>query len=675
MGLTPLGPVAASGGTPEASAPDPQRRNDRPDPPPRRPPSSQPPSRTALPLDDTTGVGLPAGSYPRLPSSFPERTRLTGWTLISRVGDDTDPLVPAAPRVLPEGTLINRNYRILGLVSVGGMGEVYRAENPFTGDPVAVKVILPALAGDAQMIDMFRREARVLVQLRAESIVRYHNFVLDDALGRYCLIMEFVEGPHLGDRMRDDRPLDTAEALALMRRLAEGLAEAHARGVTHRDLSPDNVILRGDDVAHAVLIDFGIARSTDFGDGLGGRFAGKFGFSAPEQLGQAGGVIGPQTDVYGLALLIASAVRGQPLSMGDTMFTAAQARRAIPDLGGISHRLYPLLQHMLEPDPADRPADMARVIALIDDPMKLDPRYRMPLWTPAKVEAGETVPSDAAPAPVPPRRARWLAPVLAALALLAAAALVPPLRDWAGDLAARLTGGGTTGEGVPAPLVPDGGTTPDWPPRDMASREGFLAAQPLPPCALAERIASGPDTGLIALYSAAPVEAGPLLASYDSAFGTRPEVVERPISLAQCGALDLVRTLSGRGIAPPVISASTSAVPGGFTLDARIMPGTAGGALWAALVAPDGAVYDMTALATPRPDGSVALDGVAVEAGAEAGDGYLLLALTSAQPLAAAAAAPAGTPAGRLMPALLAEMRAQAGDAPAAALLQLGPPE
>src|SRR5690606_26456588 len=115
---------------------------------------------------------------------------------------------------------------------------------------------------------MFRREARVLVQLRDEAIVRYHNFVLDGGLNRYCLIMEFVEGRHLGTRVKEDGPLPDEAAIMLFNRLARGLERAHARGVTHRDLSPDNVILRDDKIDEAVLIDFGIARSTEFGDGL-----------------------------------------------------------------------------------------------------------------------------------------------------------------------------------------------------------------------------------------------------------------------------------------------------------------------------------------------------------------------------------------------------------------------
>src|SRR5690606_38921467 len=204
------------------------------------------------------------------------------------------------------GVLINNNYRVQSLISAGGMGEVYRGENAFTGDPVAIKIVLPELARDPEIVSLFKREARILGQLTDDAIVRYHNFVLDTDLNRYCLVMEFINGTHLWDYVDQHGPMVEAEALALMRRMATGLGKAHARGVTHRDLSPDNVILRGGRIEDAVLIDFGIARSDELGEGvLAGRFAGKLKYIAPEQLGHFGGRVGPHTDIYSMALMVA----------------------------------------------------------------------------------------------------------------------------------------------------------------------------------------------------------------------------------------------------------------------------------------------------------------------------------------------------------------------------------
>ncbi len=436
-------------------------------------------------------------------------------TIIETKSPVAAPAKNKAPRLVEPGTLINNNYRILSLVSAGGMGEVYRAENVFTGDPVAVKVILPGLANDESVLDLFRREARVLVQLRDEAIVRYHNFVLDQGLGRYCLIMEYVDGRHLGKRLKEDGPLPEPEVIALIRRIGAGLHHAHASGVTHRDLSPDNVILRDDRIDEAVLIDFGIARSTELGDGLAGRFAGKFKYIAPEQLGHAGGEIGPRTDIYGMALLVAAILRGSALEMGDSVVSASLARQAIPDLGGISHRLFPLLQHMLEPAPADRPLDMGVVLRMLDEPSLKPARYRVPLWieredtdTPAEEEDGSTSPFAAYVAPpepepvaAPPARRRPMALLLAGAGALVLAGL-------GGWLALR-----------PADAPPPDDATPAQPAelaaRNTSTREGFLAAQPLPDCTLAERIGSGPNAGMIALLSPqGDFDGAPLAAAY-----------------------------------------------------------------------------------------------------------------------------------------------------------------
>ncbi|MFD2441143.1 serine/threonine-protein kinase [Paracoccus kondratievae] len=477
---------------------------------------------------------------------------------------------PGAARLVKPGTLINNNYRIISLVSVGGMGEVYRAENVFTGDPVAVKVILPNLADDQAVLEMFRHEARVLVQLHDEAIVRYHNFVLDPDLGRYCLIMEFVEGRHLGDRLKGDGALDDVGALTLMRRIGAGLARAHDQGVTHRDLSPDNVILRNDRVDEAVLIDFGIARSTELGDGLAGRFAGKFKYIAPEQLGHWGGGVGPHTDVYGLALLIAAVARGQPLEMGDSVVSASAARQEIPNLDGISHRLFPLLQHMLEPDPARRPADMGTVLRMMDDPSLIASRYRLPLWggrTPEPVTGGfvtgpdpsgqlhsatpfDMIPAPSSPQPVPepvqiaPRRNWLLISGGAAVAVMAVAALLLTRPEV------------TTSRPEPAPLAPD------LIPRDPVTREGFLAEQPLPACALAERIGAGPHAGQILLLAPADLDAGPLLAAYGAQFGVTPSLRRVEVAPDQCPVLDFLREVSGRP-APAVLLQAQAASAGG----------------------------------------------------------------------------------------------------------------
>ncbi len=277
---------------------------------------------------------------------------------------------------VPVGTMINNNYEIKELISAGGMGEVFRGENAFTGDAVAIKIVLQSLANDPKIAALFMREAKVLCGLSDNAIVRYFNFVKDSDLDRFCLIMEFIDGVSLSDFVREERPLTQDEAKGLMRRVASGLDRAHKMDVVHRDLSPDNVMLRDGKVSEAVLIDFGIAKSTEMAENtLHGQLAGKFKYISPEQLGHFGGEIGPRTDIYGLGLLMAAALRGEPLDMGASVVEAVNARREIPDLSDIPDGMRPLLAHMLEPDPAHRPARMSDVIRLLDHPADIPAKY------------------------------------------------------------------------------------------------------------------------------------------------------------------------------------------------------------------------------------------------------------------------------------------------------------
>jgi eukaryotic-like serine/threonine-protein kinase len=279
-------------------------------------------------------------------------------------------------QAVPIGTLINNNYKIEQLLSAGGMGEVFRGTNVFSGDAVAIKIVLQSLAHDAKVAALFKREAKVLCQLADQAIVRYYNFVHDAALDRFCLIMEFIDGLPLSDHVKGSGPLSLAEAQRLTRRLALGLERAHGMDVVHRDLSPDNVMLKGGRIDDAVLIDFGIAKSAEMSEAtLFGQMAGKFKYVSPEQLGHFGGAIGPRTDIYGLALLMAAAMRGEPIDMGSSVVEAVNARRAIPDLTGIYPELQPLFAHMLEPDPAMRPESMTEVVRMLDNPHLVPARY------------------------------------------------------------------------------------------------------------------------------------------------------------------------------------------------------------------------------------------------------------------------------------------------------------
>src|SRR5689334_6472104 len=167
---------------------------------------------------------------------------------------------------LSRGTRLNGIYEIDQVIAQGGMGEIYQGHTVQTGDPVAIKVLLPEFAANDAALGLFRREASALHNLHHEAIVRYYVFTIEPVLKRPYLAMEFVEGQSLKEIVRRE-PLTYEAVRAPLVRVASGLHAAHERGIVHRDVSPDNIMVPGGDVARAKIIDFGIARSTQRTDG------------------------------------------------------------------------------------------------------------------------------------------------------------------------------------------------------------------------------------------------------------------------------------------------------------------------------------------------------------------------------------------------------------------------
>ena len=191
-------------------------------------------------------------------------------------------------------------------------------------------------------------------------------------------------------------PLSVEAVDLLRRRGAAGLQAAHDRGIVHRDISPDNIILPGGDVGRAKIIDFGIARAATLGGGtiIGGGFAGKYNYVSPEQLGLFGGDVTNRSDIYSFGLVLAGALFGQPIEMGGSQADTIDKRRTVPDLSGVDERLRPLIAAMLQPDPAHRPGSMAEVAAWT--PAAVAPRSE-----PTAVPAAEPTVISPRPAPAP----------------------------------------------------------------------------------------------------------------------------------------------------------------------------------------------------------------------------------------------------------------------------------
>src|SRR5262245_23154455 len=146
-------------------------------------------------------------------------------------------------------------YRVLERLGEGGMGAVYRARDTKLNRDVALKVLRPEVANDAERLARFRREAQVLASLNHPHIGGIHG--LEESAGTIALVLELVDGPTLADRIaRGALPLD--EALPIAKQIADALEAAHERGIIHRDLKPANIKVRDDGTVK--VLDFGLAK-------------------------------------------------------------------------------------------------------------------------------------------------------------------------------------------------------------------------------------------------------------------------------------------------------------------------------------------------------------------------------------------------------------------------------
>jgi serine/threonine protein kinase len=272
------------------------------------------------------------------------------------------------PGILPIGFVLNGIYEVKRFIARGGMGEVYEGCNVNADERVAVKVILPHLAADPKVQALFRKEAKTLISLAHPALVQYRVLAREPRKDLLYIVTDYIDGEPLTQLIGKGPPPTTSELAMLTRRLAEGLAAAHAHGAVHRDISPENVLLPDGVLNRAKIIDFGIAKSMELGAQtvVGDGFAGKLGYVAPEQFGDFDRRIGPWTDIYSLGLVVLALAGGRAPDMGSTLVEAIDRRRAGPDIDAVPAPLQPLFSRMLAPDPRNRPQTMADVIAALD---------------------------------------------------------------------------------------------------------------------------------------------------------------------------------------------------------------------------------------------------------------------------------------------------------------------
>lgn len=235
---------------------------------------------------------------------------------------------PRSPR---ESHRIDR-YEVLEELARGASGAVYRARDVQLGREVAIKVLLGTHDDNARQRERFRREGESLAKVRHPHVVAVH--AVGETGGRPYLVLDLVDGRSLQDRIDQDGPLPPREATALIATLARALEHLHAQGLLHRDLKPDNVLLRAEDGA-PLLTDFGLVRD-EASDrsrlSRTGQMLGTPGFWAPEQARGDVNLVGPTTDVYGLGAVYFACLTGEPPIDGASLIQilAATQQAEIP---------------------------------------------------------------------------------------------------------------------------------------------------------------------------------------------------------------------------------------------------------------------------------------------------------------------------------------------------------
>ncbi len=309
-------------------------------------------------------------------------------------------------------------YEVVSMLGAGGMGEVYRARDVRLGRDVAIKVLPDVVAGDADRIARFQREAQLLASLNHPQIGALYG--VEDSGGVRALVLELIEGPTLADRIASG-PIQIDEALAIARQIAEALEAAHGQGVIHRDLKPANMKVTPD--GRVKVLDFGLAKMIQGDSGasslpnsptlsvqatLAGVILGTAAYMSPEQA--RGKPLDRRTDIWAFGCVLFEMLTGkQAFAAGETVSDAVAAIlksepdwSALPDATPAAVRR--LLRRCITKDPRERLHDIADARLEIRD-----------------AHLGETEPRTDAPR----TRVAWGAAAILAILSIALASVLP----------------------------------------------------------------------------------------------------------------------------------------------------------------------------------------------------------------------------------------------------------
>ena len=262
------------------------------------------------------------------------------------------------PATLVSGAMIGSRYRIEQNAGEGGMGKVYRATDLHLNRTVALKIIRPELAGDAQALGRLKQEILLASRVSHRNVLRIHD--LGEAGDLRFISMAWVDGSDLDHFVRGAKPLDEPLIMRLAQQMCEGLEAAHREGIVHRDLKPRNILL--DSHGNACISDFGVAQPINLPSttqpGFSGEIAGSVRYMSPEQF--EGKAVDYRSDIYSLGLILYELATGDVPSPSDsmwqTMLRRATEKPREPRVlnPGISEKLSNIILRCLEVEPSNR---------------------------------------------------------------------------------------------------------------------------------------------------------------------------------------------------------------------------------------------------------------------------------------------------------------------------------